>query len=309
VANAVAGPTPCGGAGSTVSLGIPHMTLTVVPNVRSGMFPLPVTYTYKVANDGDDPLQGVLVTDSACGPVGFASGTGGPGGQLRPGSAWTFSCSHTFTQPGTFTGAASVAATDDFSGPLSEAVSAVGADTVQVTCGQTISGLVNHPLTAGPAATCLEAAAVHGNVTVMPGGALYVSGSVIYGSVGAAEPADFVMCGSYVSSEVVVELALGTADLGHPGIAGNPIAPPCAGNDIRSSVVALFDLDGVNLTGNTVGQSLFVGDTSGGLGTQLGNNQIAGALWCAGNTPAPNDGGLPNTVGGARYGQCSSASF
>jgi len=309
VANAVAGPTPCGGAGSTISIGIPHMTLTIGQNVRSGIFPLPVTYTYKVANDGDDPLQGVSVTDSACGPVGFASGTVGPGGQLQPGSAWTFSCSHTFTQPGTFTGAASVAATDHFSGPWSEAVSAVGADTVQVNCGQTISGVVNHALTVGPAATCLEGAQVHGNVTVMPGGALYVSGSIISGAVGAAEPADFVMCGSYVTSEVVLELGLGTTDLGHPGIAGNPIAPPCPGNDIRSSVVALFNLGGLNLTGNTIGQSVFVGDTSGGLGAQVGNNQIAGALWCAGNTPSPNDGALPNTVRGARYGQCSSPSF
>jgi hypothetical protein len=43
--------------------------------------------------------------------------------------------------------------------------------------------------------------------------------------------------------------------------------------------------------------------------TVIEGNKITGPLSCSGNTPPPTDGGYPNTVTGARSGQCSAAGF
>ncbi len=39
--------------------------------------------------------------------------------------------------------------------------------------------------------------------------------------------------------------------------------------------------------------------------TLVAGNSVNGALSCAGNNPAPTDGGKPNTSNGPATGQCS----
>jgi hypothetical protein len=66
----------------------------------------------------------------------------------------------------------------------------------------------------------------------------------------------------------------------------------------------------VEVAANHIGSSLVVSGTSGtGLlpedtGTEIEHNVIGGALVCRDNTPAPTNDGQPNTVTGAKAGQC-----
>jgi len=54
-----------------------------------------VTYTYNVANPGDDPLAGVGVSDDVCGPVTFVGGDNNQDNELDPGEIWIHTCSMT----------------------------------------------------------------------------------------------------------------------------------------------------------------------------------------------------------------------
>ncbi|MGW2256162.1 hypothetical protein ACWCXH_39425, partial [Kitasatospora sp. NPDC001660] len=68
---------------------------------------------------------------------------------------------------------------------------------------------------------------------------------------------------------------------------------------------------GLEVVGNHIGVSMLV---SGNSGTgpfpednrpEIEGNTIGGSLSCSGNTPPPTNDGHPNTVAGARGGQCS----
>jgi hypothetical protein len=58
---------------------------------------------------------------------------------------------------------------------------------------------------------------------------------------------------------------------------------------------------GLNVTGNH-GGGPFPGDAA----PEIVANTVRGGLTCLGNKPAPTNDGRPNTVTGARSGQCRS---
>lgn len=63
----------------------------------------------------------------------------------------------------------------------------------------------------------------------------------------------------------------------------------------------------INLSANSVGGSVLdSSNTTPASGdNDIVGNTIGGSLTCSGNTPPPQDGGTPNTVGGAKMVQCS----
>ena len=77
----------------------------------------PVTYTYTVANQGDDPLSDVAVSDDRCSPVSDPTEISGNGDDvLDLGEVWGYTCTMTLDQD--TTNIATVTATD----PLSQTV-------------------------------------------------------------------------------------------------------------------------------------------------------------------------------------------
>lgn len=97
----------------------PHVTLSVTPSSAIGPAPFPVTYEYAVTNDSPtNPELGqptpalvglasdtAVLGDDACAPLAFTGGdttvTTPP--LLEQGETWTFTCTHLFNDPGTFT--------------------------------------------------------------------------------------------------------------------------------------------------------------------------------------------------------------
>lgn len=63
----------------------------------------------------------------------------------------------------------------------------------------------------------------------------------------------------------------------------------------------------INLTANSVGANVLdrSNTTPAPGANDIVNNTIGGSLVCTGNSPAPQDSGMPNTVGGSKAGQCS----
>ncbi len=90
--------------------GITKLTETATPS--SGNAPLPVTFKYNEANLGTDPISGVAVAGSICGPATFQSGDVNNNGILDPGETWVFTCTHTFNSGGTFTDTGTATGTD-----------------------------------------------------------------------------------------------------------------------------------------------------------------------------------------------------
>jgi hypothetical protein len=95
-------------------------------------------------------------------------------------------------------------------------------------------------------------------------------------------------------------------------------AMPCPGNTIGGGVTLTGNTGGVELGGNpsikgavTVNNNVLAGsavDAENGA-PEIEHNSIKGSLSCNGNTPAPTNDGAPNTVSGARVGQCSASGF
>jgi hypothetical protein len=65
----------------------------------------------------------------------------------------------------------------------------------------------------------------------------------------------------------------------------------------------------VELGGNQIGGRVIISNNvtggSGESGVEVEGNHIGGTLSCSGNTPPPTNDGQPNTVTGARTGQCT----
>jgi hypothetical protein len=81
----------------------PLTTPAVTSSVTNGQLPLSVVYTYTEKNAGDTPIAEVKVTDNLCTPVVYASGDTNSNSVLDVGETWTFTCSRTFNEAGTFT--------------------------------------------------------------------------------------------------------------------------------------------------------------------------------------------------------------
>jgi hypothetical protein len=147
---------------------------------------------------------------------------------------------------------------------------------------------------------CITGTTVPGNVTVNPGGQLVMSNATVKGSVTASGAAGIQICGSSIRGAVTVQNSSGPVVIGD--------APGCAGNQIGGAVTLSGNQSGVELDGNQIGGKVSVTGTTGG-STDVEANTIAGALSCGGNVPPPTNAGMPNTVSGARSGQCGAAGF
>ncbi len=160
--------------------------------------------------------------------------------------------------------------------------------------------------------TCLNGATVDGHVSVLPGGALSVVNSRLNGGLSAQGATGIRVCGSRIDGRVSISRSTCFVELGDAGDDG---APACAGDDFRGGVVLSGNTAGAEIGRDTIrGGLTLVGNTGGGAtiedaAPEIEGNHVNGSLVCTGNMPAPIDNGIPNSVTGARSGQCSSPSF
>jgi hypothetical protein len=148
--------------------------------------------------------------------------------------------------------------------------------TVEVTgqtCDQVVTGRHQGSLRVESGTLCLAPGAEQsGPVLVQPGAGLVAIDATVSGPVVATGATAVVVTDSRIGGLVSVMRSTGPVSL--------------AGNDVSGAVT---------LTGNRTG------DTP----SLVSGNRISGALWCAANQPPPVDGGVPNTVTGAKGGQCA----
>jgi len=151
-------------------------------------------------------------------------------------------------------------------------------------------------------------AQVAGSATVQPGGALVMTNGLVTGGVQSTGAAGVRICGSRIRGAAGGGPALSVANSYGSVVVGDG-TPACARNDLLGAVS--FDANqSVELDTNRVSGSVSVTRTAGGIPSAvLAANQISGGLACSDNTPPPTNDGRPNTVIGARSGQCGAAGF
>ena len=98
-----------------------------------------------------------------------------------------------------------------------------------------------------------------------------------------------------ITGGVSVTGATNTVDIRDSFIGGNLL--------VANSMISAY----INLTENSVGGNVLNrSNTTPAPGdNDIVDNTIGGSLVCSGNSPAPQDDGMPNTVGGAKMVQCS----
>ncbi|MEV6812034.1 M14 family zinc carboxypeptidase [Micromonospora sp. NPDC051296] len=133
----------------------------------------------------------------------------------------------------------------------------------------TLTGTHNGPLTVSGVA-CLADATVRGPIKVQPGATLIVNGSSINGPVDASGAAGFVLTASTVHGPVNA-----TGVQGPVVLVGNKTNGP------------------VNVVNNT------------GVAPLVAGNTVNGPLSCTGNTHAPVNLEVANTVSGPKFSQCA----
>ncbi|GAA1159032.1 hypothetical protein GCM10009664_28630 [Kitasatospora gansuensis] len=146
--------------------------------------------------------------------------------------------------------------------------------TQRVGCARTLTGRVGSVVATGPSTCLLDATA--DSVLVEPGATLFVGHSTL-GSITARGAAFLGVCDSTLTGSLAAADSTGAVLLGDPAGRG------CLGNRITGSVQLSSNHGGLTVGANTVG----------------------GSLHCTGNTPPPVHNGAPNTIGGARTGQCA----
>jgi len=145
-------------------------------------------------------------------------------------------------------------------------------------------------------ATCVISVGVtvEGNVTVAAGAAFVaIFSTIIDGSVSAKDAA-----------EVVVSDGSTAMNINIVGTAAVELVSVTVGGNVQISgapVGSFIEIDQNVVTGNVTDQ----GNNTAGSSNIIGANTIGGNLVCVGNTPAPVDGGAPNSVGGHKVGQCA----
>ncbi|HTL87518.1 MAG TPA: hypothetical protein VL856_20205 [Acidimicrobiia bacterium] len=98
----ITGPEDARAEGSTtLQFPLPKLSLTTSASPTAGVAPVTSSFTYKARNDGPEPLANVVVGDDTCGAGPYVSGDNG-NGVLDPAEQWTFTCTHTFTTPGSY---------------------------------------------------------------------------------------------------------------------------------------------------------------------------------------------------------------
>jgi hypothetical protein len=135
-------------------------------------------------------------------------------------------------------------------------------------CTKTLTGPQNGPLTVSSGVTCLNGATVAGPVTVARGTSLIVRGGQLSGPLAATGAAQVVLNRTKVSGPVSITGSTGAVSIERTDVAGP-----------------------VTLTGNQA--------------AVLAGNTVGGPLACTGNSPAPTDYQLGNSVRGPSAGQCA----
>jgi hypothetical protein len=100
----VSRPQAAGADIGAVELQLIDMTLTKTPSATSVTAGTEVTFTIAAKNTGtSSPRPGVTLDDPNCGTMSAASGDANTNNTLDPGETFTYTCSATPTEPGTFT--------------------------------------------------------------------------------------------------------------------------------------------------------------------------------------------------------------
>ncbi len=177
--------------------------------------------------------------------------------------------------------------------------------------GSCISKVHSGPLVVakGHAVCARQGARINGDISIASGGALFMSGGTIGGSLHSSGALAITLCGTTVTGPVSVATTSGPVTIGGPG---------CAGDTIGTAPVKLSisgNADGVRLTGSRVtgpttvtanegGTTISGNVLSGGTvvtdnrdGCAFTNNKVSGPLVISGNTGAFKFSG--NTVHGA----------
>jgi O-glycosyl hydrolase len=139
-------------------------------------------------------------------------------------------------------------------------------------CGAAVAGTHTGPLTVRSGTTCLAGGAeVTGPVTVRSGASLVAAGATVDGPV--------------VTGGAATVRLVGTAITGPVRVSGAT--------------------DQVLISGTHVTGPLTITDSGTGFAPiVVSGNTVEGPLACSGNSPAPVNEGVPNTVTGATRGQC-----
>ncbi|WP_165947121.1 M64 family metallopeptidase [Micromonospora sp. 15K316] len=149
-------------------------------------------------------------------------------------------------------------------------------------CTRTLTGS-QFRVVAGEGVTCLKNAQVVGAVSVRPGASLVISDSSITGTVTATGAQAVQVFGSKIN--------------GSTQITGTTRDVTIAGSTFNGSVSLAQN---VQVTANERYSRL-----AGAYGPVLVGSRINGSLSCAGNSAAVKDFGAPNTVNGAKGGDCA----
>jgi hypothetical protein len=97
-------PAPPEAAAAAVTITHISTTLTEKASAKKVASGTAVTFTYSETNNKDsDPITGVTVVGSLCGPATFVKSSDGVTTVLDPGATWTYTCTTTLTNVGTKT--------------------------------------------------------------------------------------------------------------------------------------------------------------------------------------------------------------
>jgi Fungalysin metallopeptidase (M36)/Bacterial Ig-like domain (group 3) len=281
-------------AGSALQIVNKDATITTVTSsANPGTFGAPVTLTIGVA--AAPPGSG-----TASGTVTVRDGTRTLGTVPLDGSAQA-----RFTTAGLQAGSHVLTAVYGGDGNYLSGVSAPFVEVVR--CAATVTGTVVGGLDV-TTSTCLSGVTVLGSVTVEPGAALSVTDSRIAGGVSASGATAVTICGGSVAGAVTVTDTSGFVLLGDG-------SPACAGGSYAGALTVDGSLGQAEVAGNQLSGALSISG-SAGAGPDLDHqtatiagNTVRGALLCSGNAPTPTNGGRPNSVTGAKTGQCSASDF
>jgi large repetitive protein len=156
-------------------------------------------------------------------------------------------------------------------------------------------------------ATCLQGATLNAGVTVSAGGSLLIDHSRVTGPIVSDRAAAVRICASSTDGIVSLTRTSGFVLLGDGADNDDVGVAPCGGNAIRGVVNVASTSGSVELGGNTVTGTISLSGSTGSA-AEVEGNRLTGALFCTGNSPAPNDGGETN-LAVARLGQCGSPDF
>jgi hypothetical protein len=172
-------------------------------------------------------------------------------------------------------------------------------------CTTTVTGSVGHVDVPDGSVTCVENATVNGSITVQPGGSLVLTNSRVTGGVSAQGSTGVRICGTQITNESTARgNGVVVTDTVGPVIVGDG-TPSCPRNDIEG-LVYLEGNHSVEVDTNRVnGSIILTGNTGSSVAPVVAANQVTGNLDCTGNVPLPTNQGRPNTVLGARTGQCA----